>query len=748
MQEKDLEEMGVEAKGDRVKLKAFCLQNNGRETRMKQLKEIIEKGKSTRVQAKTKPKNTSTTSTPRSPKSTLKMEFRWKHYVEGAGYKLKRAAEGGGLRIQNVSRFASLEDCLKAAENLFFPDGENSEGKLEDLSRNLEDFKGNLLDVLDPFTAEAYKKRYGLHTLRLVLLTKNMREVYTVESSGELSDEDMSTTWQMSTSIFDNLPDTYEPSYSNEPDRMYQLIGTSAERTRLKNDIDQEYEKSLAADRAKKKDEEDHAGRVELQAARTQCTPPEPKMNEPHINVSVRHPDLGVVSRAFTLDAKAAGIYAWVGSLSTSPKHFALTRPSPRIILYPSEDAVSVASSMLYMEELEEPLPLSVDTKGIDKDEDTTENFQSIAVQSSPPSQLMEEDQALSEQDQTARNLLELLQVKRLKIQEELKRPQSVKISRHNSCKELLNLYKEENVIQSKLDLAFKDEAAVGEGVCRDVYAVFWDSYVTNYCEGVSQFAFAVSPTITSTDYVTMGRILTHQFIQTGTIPLQLSEALIQQAVVGTVSEECLLQSFLMLLHEKEREVIQQALLGTTEPFPTNEVVDILSDYNAGTVPRPDNIRQVLLQVSVTELISKPFMCITKLREGMGSFWDGVSAEEIHALYSCCTPTPSNVVSSLYFVTSNQQEEKISKWLVRYLKSQDQKTLSRFLRFCTGSDLVYPGKSIKVEMVTMSDLAMRPKAQTCFSILTLSKNYRSYAHFYDNLDFYMHNPQVWELQDM
>ena len=48
----------------------------------------------------------------------------------------------------------------------------------------------------------------------------------------------------------------------------------------------------------------------------------------------------------------------------------------------------------------------------------------------------------------------------------------------------------------------------------------------------------------------------------------------------------------------------------------------------------------------------------------------------------------------------------------------------------------------------MSDLAMRPKAQTCFSILTLSKNYRSYARFYDNLDFYMRNPQVWELQDM
>ena len=36
-------------------------------------------------------------------------------------------------------------------------------------------------------------------------------------------------------------------------------------------------------------------------------------------------------------------------------------------------------------------------------------------------------------------------------------------------------------------------------------------------------------------------------------------------------------------------------------------------------------------------------MCITKLREGMGSFWDGVNAEEMHAVYSICTPTHSNI---------------------------------------------------------------------------------------------------------
>ena len=82
------------------------------------------------------------------------------------------------------------------------------------------------------------------------------------------------------------------------------------------------------------------------------------------------------------------------------------------------------------------------------------------------------------------------------------------------------------------------------------------------------------------------------------------------------MSEECLIQSFLKLLLEKERGILQKALLGV-QPFPTEDVIEILCDYGITAVPNTSNI---LLQVSETQLISKPFMCITKLREGMGSF--------------------------------------------------------------------------------------------------------------------------------
>ena len=74
----------------------------------------------------------------------------------------------------------------------------------------------------------------------------------------------------------------------------------------------------------------------------------------------------------------------------------------------------------------------------------------------------------------------------------------------------------------------------------------------------------------------------------------------------------------------------------------------------------------------------------------------------------------------------NFQFFKVSRWLIRYLKSKDDKLLCRFLRFCTGSDVVLPDRRIKVQMVYMSSSVMWPKAQTCFNILTFPGLWRTW----------------------
>ena len=139
---------------------------------------------------------------------------------------------------------------------------------------------------------------------------------------------------------------------------------------------------------------------------------------------------------------------------------------------------------------------------------------------------------------------------------------------------------------------------------------MFWDNFVYCYCEGASHFTFSVSAALSQDDFVATGRILTHQFIQTGTLPLQISEAIIRQAVVGQVSEVCLIQSFLKLLHEKERGILQKALLGL-QPLPTEDVIDILCDYGITSVPNTSNIKKIILHNCLKRNLLQGPLCVS-----------------------------------------------------------------------------------------------------------------------------------------
>ena len=125
MSDKALVDLGVVAAGDRVKLRAFCQQENGpkdekRAEMKRKLTEILEASKSRR---------TSQSSVKKSKKApaglkkvTLKCELCWKHYMKGAGFKTKRSEQGGGVRVLDLPKDATANDCLLELKNTF-PNG-------------------------------------------------------------------------------------------------------------------------------------------------------------------------------------------------------------------------------------------------------------------------------------------------------------------------------------------------------------------------------------------------------------------------------------------------------------------------------------------------------------------------------------------------------------------------------------------------------------------------------------------------
>ena len=128
MSDKDLDAMPIKTIGDRVKLRAFCKreENVSKEDKRVDLKrkllEMLQTSRSRRLSQATakktvKPKAKPSTAT---KKPTLRFEIRWKHFVKGFGYKLKKSEQGGGVRTVDFPRYTTANECLGEMKKLFF----------------------------------------------------------------------------------------------------------------------------------------------------------------------------------------------------------------------------------------------------------------------------------------------------------------------------------------------------------------------------------------------------------------------------------------------------------------------------------------------------------------------------------------------------------------------------------------------------------------------------------------------------
>ena len=369
------------AKGDRIKLQAFCNRKNNkpsedREQKIAKIKEILGESKGSR--AKKHPVSDTATGlkgkmAKKNGQATLKFEFGWKNWIRGCGFVQQKKNSGGGTRSYNVPRHATLDDCQDIAVNLFFPNGKSPVGPVEEMNIAMGNFSDEFIifkrdgDQPFQFTAEKYKQITGLPVPRLYLLTRKQDH----ESEEEHSDDDfMTPTFEEKAA---------SPQNTLSLDESDGLIGTSKERQEYFEDLEKAVKASLEADKEKEKVKEERKASldVEVRIAKEQAErlerlrqsrelrcPLEPSSNDPRARVSVRHNVLGVVTRAFDPNGTISGIYDWVGSLSPTPEHFRLTT-FPSSTLYPEDRIVTVKNTIINMTVAEEPIPLSRDDNDV-----------------------------------------------------------------------------------------------------------------------------------------------------------------------------------------------------------------------------------------------------------------------------------------------------------------------------------------------------------------------------------------------
>ena len=111
------------------------------------------------------------------------------------------------------------------------------------------------------------------------------------------------------------------------------------------------------------------------------------------------------------------------------------------------------------------------------------------------------------------------------------------------------------NVVNLELKRRQQEENASGDGVTKDVYVHFYNEILSLHSAGIK----ANEPTkLSEEEYETLGKIVTHAFIQYNIFPIQLSKPFFEQVVTDSVRESVLVDSFKDFILPKEKAVIEK----------------------------------------------------------------------------------------------------------------------------------------------------------------------------------------------
>ena len=152
-----------------------------------------------------------------------------------------------------------------------------------------------------------------------------------------------------------------------------------------------------------------------------------------------------------------------------------------------------------------------------------------------------------AESDVSSEESYRKLNAKRKEESENLQETLYIILSRHETFNELLCLYEDKQVMTKRIIPSSEGEDLSGDGVLCEVYSLFWDDFIRRNCDGSGQFVLKILPQM-SDKYETIGRIITNQFVQCVSFPVNLARASVRHMLFGKVEEDCLIESFFIFL--------------------------------------------------------------------------------------------------------------------------------------------------------------------------------------------------------
>ncbi|XP_013888865.1 uncharacterized protein LOC106536203 [Austrofundulus limnaeus] len=313
-----------------------------------------------------------------------------------------------------------------------------------------------------------------------------------------------------------------------------------------------------------------------------------------------------------------------------------------------------------------------------------------------------------------------------------------VQIRRINVVSDVINIFMEPTVMSVQLKMELTNEKAFdSDGVSREVYSAFWEHFLEQ-CEGEDERVPRLRPDFTEKHWQAVGRVWLKGYLDHNIIPIQLSPAFILACFQGvnSVDTELLMMSFSKFLSAPERVAVDRALQGNMDEDAEEDLLDLFSRIGSHSLPSKENLQASLSTIAHKVLLQEPKFVIDSFHS---CFYNAVPSlgtkESIIELYKSKKATNKKVAQMIQpsSETLNSQEQTALSYLLRYVRSIDQRKLETFLRFCTGSTVLCKDK-IEIMFNKLSGLNRRVVAHTCGAVLELPCTYKSYPEFRTELD--------------
>ncbi|CAG2192344.1 unnamed protein product [Mytilus edulis] len=319
----------------------------------------------------------------------------------------------------------------------------------------------------------------------------------------------------------------------------------------------------------------------------------------------------------------------------------------------------------------------------------------------------------------------------------------SLKIHRGSlSMMEMICYFKDPSLINNPVSIirvlpnGEKEIAEDTGGVLRDVLSEFWGYFLENCTLGKTFKIPSLRHDFGYMEWKSVARIMMYGYKFSGYWPIQLAKTFMEQCIApgDEIETKELMSDFYQFVSVPDREVFKKAV-DDFSSVDIDELLDALETHECKARPTDNNIKLILKEIAHKEIIQAPKYIIdcwkTVFEETNAKFID---LKKLSELYEKLQPTNRKVVQILKFPDFMDAPcSEVSNYLKRFVKNLEADTLKRFLRFCTGSDLL-TAECITIEFNSLTGLERRPTAHTCGCVLKLPKVFEDFMSFRSEFD--------------